>query len=187
MTRAEPPLAAPPMNALPSAHQLVEHAIPRPIDRPDCPARPWCCRVGRSRRDQCRRSTAAAKPRVRAHSSHRPAEQRASILSPGKTWQARSACFQQFRALTSEEEYASAVRGSRLVTEGHATGLVALPHLRDSGLTRSFVTDRPVSNGFPARSWCSARGPSNAPSFAHCRPTSSAARPAGGTDNFFGP
>jgi hypothetical protein len=35
MTRAEPPLAVPPMNALPSAHQLVEHAIPRPIDRPD--------------------------------------------------------------------------------------------------------------------------------------------------------
>src|SRR5215203_2749516 len=50
--------------------------------------------------------------------------------------------------------YAFAVRGSRLVTEGHATGLVALPHLRDGGLTRSFVTDRPVSNGFPARSWC---------------------------------
>jgi hypothetical protein len=40
MTRAEPPLAVPPMNALPSAHQLVEHAIPRPIDRPDCPVRP---------------------------------------------------------------------------------------------------------------------------------------------------
>ena len=41
------------------------------------------CRVGRSCRDQCRRSTAAAKPRVPAHSPHRPAEQRASILSPG--------------------------------------------------------------------------------------------------------
>jgi len=62
------------------------------------------CRVGRSRRDQCRRSTAAAKPRVRAHGRHRPAEQRASILSPGKTWQARSACCQQFRALTSAEK-----------------------------------------------------------------------------------
>jgi hypothetical protein len=31
MTPAERPLAIPPMNALPSAHQLVEHAIPRPI------------------------------------------------------------------------------------------------------------------------------------------------------------
>jgi len=40
MTRAEPPLAVPPMNALPFAQQLVEQAIPRPIDRPDCPARP---------------------------------------------------------------------------------------------------------------------------------------------------
>jgi hypothetical protein len=37
--RAEPLLAVPPMNALPSAHQLVEQAIPHPIDRPDCPAR----------------------------------------------------------------------------------------------------------------------------------------------------
>src|SRR4029453_19025782 len=54
--------------------------------------------------------------------------------------------------------YASAVRGSRLVTEGHATGLVALPNLRDGGLTRSFVTDRPGSNGFPARGGCSERG-----------------------------
>ena len=36
MTRAEPPLAADERSAIrpPSAHQLVEHAIPPPIDRP---------------------------------------------------------------------------------------------------------------------------------------------------------
>jgi hypothetical protein len=109
------------------------------------------CRVGRSRRDQCRRSTAAAKPRVRAHGRHRPAEQRASILSPGKR-AGKECVLPTIPRADIGRKVASAVRGSRLVTEGHA------PHLRDGGIARSFVTDRPVSKGFPARSWCCVSG-----------------------------